>query len=423
MAEINDGVNPFWGKFGHVLAERGLDDEHVRFYLNWANDFSVWLKGVPLKERSLDDIRCFIAELRASGVADWRVDQAREAIAILYRDHLGMDLSTLPVVRLESDGVRDRVRSVKALEQHYEAVFTRMRSVIAVHHYSRRTLDAYLSWTRRFFVFCELETVESLTGARISDYLTYLAEVRHVSASTQNQALNGLVFLFKKVLERDPGDFRGFTQAKVPTRVPVVLSLPEMQRLLVELSGVYKLIGALLFSSGLRISECLNLRVQDLDLDDLNIRVYRGKGKKDRVTVMDALLVEPLKAHLVEVRALFDEDVLHEPDLRWGDYFLFPEKTLKLNPKTRRVKRMRLHRNCVARALDDAAVRAEIAKHVTPHVLRHTFATHMLEMGKDIRKIQELLGHTFVSTTMHYTHPKERSGRGLRSVLRRLSGL
>lgn len=421
MAEVNTGVNRFWGEFGQVLAKKGIDDNHLKFYLNWAQKFAVWLKGVPLRERSLDDIRAFISELRASGIQEWQVDQAREALAVLYRDHLKIALSSLPNKRRESDGILDRVISVKALEQQYETVFTRIRSVIAVHHYSPRTGEAYRAWARRFLVFCDLEEPEKIAGERIGDYLSYLAEVRHVSASSQNQALNALVFLFSKVLGRDAGDFSNFTRAKAPRRVPDALSLPEMERLLAELSGVHQLIGALLYASGLRINECLGLRVQDLGFDDLIIRVRRGKGQKDRITVMDGALVEPLKAHLSGVRALFDEDVLHETTLRWGEYYLFPDQDLKLDPLTRRANRAHLHRNCFARALSDAAVRAEITKTVTPHVLRHTFATHMLEMGQDIRKVQELLGHTFVSTTMLYTHPKERSGRTIRSLLARFA--
>jgi len=297
-----------------------------------------------------------------------------------------------------------------------------LRAILALRHYSRSTEAAYLSWARRFIVFCDCADVETIPPSKIGAYLTYLAQVKHVSASTQNQALNALVFLFKRVLKREPGDFSGFVHAKAPVRVPDALSLPEMVRLLAELSGVDLLITSLLYASGLRISECLSLRVQDLEFDTLNIRVFRGKGQKDRISVMDKSLVDPLKAHLVTVRKLFDADVLHEPGLRWGDYYVFPDDTLKVDSSTRVVKRMHLHRNRFARALSDAAERAQIEKNVTPHVLRHTFATHMLEMGKDIRKIQDMLGHAFVSTTMHYAHRKERSGRFWPSLLGRVKG-
>ena len=422
MAANGNNVKGFWDAFAKVLSDNGIDDGHAKFYLNWAHKFALWLKGVPLRDRSLDDIRTFIAELRASGTPDWQVDQAREAIAILYRDHLKMDLSSLPKERQEADGVLDRVRSPKVVEQQYAGVFESLRRVIAIQHYSERTEIAYVSWVRRFLVFCGLEDPAKLSGEQIGSYLSYLAEVRHASASTQNQALNALVFLFAKVLGRDPGDFSDFIRAKTPHRVPYALSLPEMERLLSELSGVHLLIGSLLYASGLRINECLGLRVQDLSFDDLVIRVHRGKGQKDRVTVLDGTLVSPLQDHLVQVRALFDEDVLHEPGLRWGDFYVFPDTELKLDPVTRRAKRTHLHRNRFARVLTEAAERAEITTTVTPHVLRHTFATHMIELGHDIRKVQELLGHSFVSTTMLYTHPKERSGRRLKTVLAKLAG-
>ena len=405
-------VNVFWTLYAQALSRNDIDDAHIKFYLNWAKDFALSIKGVPLRERSVEDIRCFLEGLRLKGVADWRVTQAREAIAILYRDHMRMDLATLPKQRREGSeaDARDLVRSVEMLEMQYAEVLERLRSVIAMRHYSSRTASAYLSWVRRFLVFCDFADVETLSPAQIGAYLSYLAENRRVSAATQNQALNALVFFFKHVLEREPGDFSGFVHAKTPVRVPDALSLEEIDKLLASLAGVDLLIAALLFSAGLRISECLSLRVQDLDFDQLNVRVFRGKGQKDRITMLDSALVEPLKGHLLGVRKLFDEDALHEPALRWGDYFVFPDDALKIDAGTRVVRRTHLHRNRFGRALSDTATRAGIAKTVTPHVLRHSFATHMLEMGKDLRKIQELLGHRFVSTTMIYTHPQERSG-------------
>ncbi len=342
---------------------------------------------------------------------------------MLYRDHLNMDISSMTRQRSRlHDDSRDRVRSVSELEARYGPVFDRLRAILALRHYSRSTEAAYISWTRRFLVFCEVADVESIPPSQIGVYLSYLAEVKHVAASTQNQALNALVFLFKQVLGRAPGDFSDFVHAKVPARVPHSLSLPEMAQLLGALSGDDQLITSLLYASGLRISECLSLRVQDLGFDDLNIRVTRGKGQKDRVTVLDRSLVEPLQTHLVAVRKLYDADRLYDPSLRWGDYYVFPDPVLKLDASTRVVRRTHLHRNRFARALAEAADRAGIATPVTPHVLRHTFATHMLELGNDIRKIQELLGHTFVSTTMHYTHKKERSGLRWASLIGRLRG-
>ena len=364
-------VNGFWSAFAGVLSVQGIDDRHVEFYLNWGHRFALWLKGVPLRDRSLDDIRTFVADLRASGTPDWQIDQARDAIAILYRDHLKINLASLPEVRTEPDGIRDRVRSVAAVEQEYSDVFRSFRKIMAVQHYSERTADAYISWTRRFLVFCDLDDASKVPGVKIGEYLSYLAEVRHAAASTQNQALNALVFFFTKVLGRDPGDFSDFIRAKSPQRVPDALSLPEMERLLSELSGVDWLITALLYASGLRINECLSLKVQDLGVDDLIIRVRRGKGQKDRVTVMDEALVEPLNEQLIGVRKLFDEDVLHDAGLRWGDYFVFPDTNLKLDTATRRAVRSHLHRNRFARALSQAANRAGIPKPVTPHVLRH----------------------------------------------------
>ena len=422
MTECNRHVNAFWTEFSTVLREKGVDEHRIRFHVEWARRFASSLKGVPLRDRSLADIRRFVSDLRCSGVEEWQVNQARSAIAMLYRDHLKINLQSLPEQRVSVGAERDRVHSARAVDAKYERLFESYRSILAMGHYSPRTADAYMSWARRFLVFCELVPADQIEGQAIGGYLSYLAEDRQVSASTQNQALNALVFLFTKVLERDPGDFSGFAPAKTPQRTPVALSLPEMEQLLAALSGVELLIASLLYASGLRISECLQLRVQDVRFDDLIIRVYRGKGQKDRVTVLDKSLVPALKAHLEGVREMYDEDVLHAPELRWGDYYVFPDETLSVRTGSRQVVRRPLHRNRFARALTNAADRAGIVTPVTPHVLRHTFATHMLELGHDIRKIQQLLGHSFVSTTMHYTHPRERSGRGWASLLDRLRG-
>jgi site-specific recombinase XerD len=420
MAGINKDVNGFWTGFAKVLSEKGVDDEHLRFYVDWGRKYAMHQKG-SLHTRSLDDIRAFVAELAASGTADWRINQARKAIAILYRDYLKMDLNALG----EGSGAnhaapRDHVFSADAVDAHYEELFSDLRRVFALRHLSPRTANAYLAWVRRFLVFYGLVPVAQLDGHALGTYLSYLAQERSVAASTQHQALNALVFLFKKVLKRPPGDFSDFSKAKQPVREPVALSLSEVDRLLVALDGVDWIIALLLFSSGLRISECLALRVKDLQFDDLNIRVYRGKGQKDRLTVLDRALVQPLQRYLDEVRQKFDEDALHESGLRWGDYYVFPSEALKLDSRTRVAKREHLDRNRFARVLADAAELAGIATKVTPHVLRHTFATHMLEQGLDLRKIQKLLGHSFVSTTMIYTHPKERSGRFWPSLLWRL---
>lgn len=417
VAAVNRDVNSFWSGFAKVLSERGIDDEHARFHLDWARKFAMRQKGA-LRTRSLDDIRAFIADLAAAGIDEWRINQARQAIAILYRDYLKMDLDALGKTTTSVPAPRDHVFSPPAVESHYEEIFGELRRVFALRHLSPRTADAYLAWIRRFLVYYGLVPARQLDGHSIGAYLSYLAQEREVSASTQNQALNALVFLFKRVLKREPGDFSDFVRAKEPVREPVALNLREVDRLLVALDGVDWFIALLLFSSGLRISECLALQVKDLQFDDLHIRVYRGKGQKDRLSVLDRELVNPLKRYLEdEVRPKFDADAVHEPDLRWGDYYIFPAEKLKVDPRTRVVKRLHLDRNRFARALADAGERAGIAVRVTPHVLRHTFATHMLEQGQNLRKIQKLLGHSFVSTTMIYTHPKERSGRFWPSLL------
>ena len=423
----NKAVNAFWAGYAKVLSEHGVDAEVIGSYADWAEKFARSQPG-PLRERSLTEIRGFISGLRDAGTPVAEVDEAREAIAYLYRDFLKMDLHSLPEGETE-DGrgepqkdAEGRRRGKSEVSVRYKDFFAQFDRVLAVHHYSPRTGAAYLAWTRRFLVFFGLPALEGLEGRLIGDFLTHLAVERKVSAATQNQALNALVFAFSKVLGRDPGDFSDFTRAKTPTRTPDALSMPEMERLLEELAGVDLLIASLLYGSGLRISECLGLRVGDLRFDDLTIRVRRGKGHKDRVTLLDAALVPALREHLDSIRSLFDEDARHDSNLHWRDFYVFPDAALKVERGSRRVLRGPYHRNRFGRALADAAERAGIITKVTPHVLRHSFATHMLELGHDIRKIQELLGHRFVSTTMIYTHTQERGGRFWPSLLGRFRG-
>jgi site-specific recombinase XerD len=415
-------VNHFWDGFRDLLLEKGISQDRVDYFLNWSHKFALSIKGVPLKERSLGDLRNFIAGLRAIDTPDWQIQQARMSLNLLYRDYLSLPPETLPPTRSEPEQMRDTVRFPELLDQEHGELLEQMKRVIRVLHYSPRTEHSYVSWVKRFIVFNDMRSPLEMSGQEIGQYLTYLAVTHGVRAGTQNQALNALVFLFKHVLGRDPGDFSDFARAKMASRTPDSLSVNEVARLLTQLSGVNAVIASLLYSSGLRIAECLSLRVQDVDFDQFVIRIRRGKGDKDRVCVLDKGLVADLQEHLKAIRQLYEEDRVHDASLRWGDFFLFPDEGLHVNPENRRVERVCLDRNRFSRALTAAAERAQITKHVTPHVLRHSFATHMLEIGFTIRQVQQLLGHASVATTMVYTHPQEHSGRHLPSLLGRLQG-
>jgi integron integrase len=308
------------------------------------------------------------------------------------------------------------------------------RESLRARHYSGRTEKAYLGWIHRFIRFHGNRHPESMGEAEIGAYLSNLAEDK-VSSSTQNQALAALLFLYQQVLERELAWLGNMVHAKRPKQVPVVLGRPEVRLVLDHLDGIPWLVGALLYGSGLRLLEALRLRVKDLDLDRREITVRRGKGQKDRRTVLPDTLVERLRSHLLTVKAQHDRDLgqgagaVVLPDAldrkypnaprEWIWQWVFPATRTYTDPASHEIRRHHLHETVIQRAIRKAAVTAGIAKPVSPHTLRHSFATHMLEAGYDIRTIQELLGHRDVSTTMVYTHVLNRGACGVRSPLDR----
>ncbi len=307
---------------------------------------------------------------------------------------------------------------------------------IRARHYARRTERAYVGWVRRFLLFHGKRHPSELAGPEINAFLTSLATERHVSASTQNQALAAILFLYKEVLDSDLPWIGPVVHAKRPERLPVVLSRDEVTNLLEQLRGPARLIVCLLYGAGLRLLECLQLRIKDVDLSRKEIRIRDGKGRKDRVTMLPATILVPLREHLEATR------VQHESDLRlgagcvalpdalrvkypnapreWAWQWIFPAARTYLDPATRERRRHHCHESAVQKDIKAAARAAHIPRPVTCHSLRHSFATHLLESGQDIRTIQQLLGHKDVSTTMIYTHVLNSGPLGVRSPLDRL---
>ncbi len=311
-----------------------------------------------------------------------------------------------------------------------------VRRAVRVRHYSRRTEEAYTYWIRRFIVHHGKRHPNDLGAEHVASFLSWLAVSQQVSASTQNQALCALLFLYKEVIRNELPDLPAIPRARQPERVPVVLARDEVSRLLDQLGGVEWLIVALLYGGGLRLQECLNLRVKDIDFARNQIIVRRGKGQKDRFTVLPAALRSKVEAHLVVVRQRHVRDlaeglgrvVLPEALARkypnaatdWSWQFVFPAARICRDPQWGPPNRFHLHESAVQRAVAQAARAAGLTKHVGPHTFRHSFATHLLEDGQDIRTVQELLGHRDVRTTMIYTHVLARGPLGVRSPIDRL---
>jgi integron integrase len=312
-------------------------------------------------------------------------------------------------------------------------LFERIRTELRLRHYSPRTEKAYLNWVRRYILHHEKRHPRELGAAHVSAFLSRLASQDRVSASTQNQATAALLFLYREVLQQPVEWFGAVVRAKRPERLPVVLHKSEIAALLAHLSGTARLIAALLYGSGMRLTECLQLRVKDIDFSRRQIHVRDGKGQKDRIVPLPAACLKPLKEHLERVRqqhvidlrsgagsvALPDSLLAKYPraGVDWPWQWAFPAARQYTVPGTGQLRRHHLHETAVQRAVTRAVRAAQLTKPATCHTLRHSFATHLLEAGYDIRTIQSLLGHRDVSTTMVYTHVLQRGALGVRTPL------
>lgn len=308
-----------------------------------------------------------------------------------------------------------------------------VRDRIRLRHYSYQTETVYLGWIRRFVRYHRGRHPRELGGPEVEEFLNYLAVKRRVSASTQNQALSAILFLYKEVLGAALPWLDGVVRAKRPVRIPVVLSRDEVRRVLAHLEGSRWLAASLLYGAGLRVSECVRLRVKDLDFDYRQITVRDGKGAKDRCTMLPEAVIEPLRHQLSRVRLLHESDRTHNlpgvalppalerkypaAPLEWAWQFVFPARGHCTSPYNGRLVRYHLLPDSLQRAVKNALRASGIAKPASCHTFRHSFATHLLEDGYDIRTVQELLGHSDVSTTMIYTHVIRRGGRGVKSPM------
>ena len=319
-----------------------------------------------------------------------------------------------------------------------EHLLIAVTAAVRARNYSDRTREAYVGWIRRFIRFHRRRHPARLGEPHVREFLNDLAVRREVSASTQNQALSALLFLYRDVLGRDVSWIHGIVRPKKPKHLPTVLSREEASAVLQELRGTRLLMASLLYGSGLRLTECIQLRVKDVDLERDQILVRRGKGDKDRVTLLPGSLKPVIEKHMNRLRALHKQDVANQvrvtlpgalgrkmpgAGLEWAWAYVFPSRSRSTDEKTGGVHRHHVHESVLQRAVKEAAMRSGIAKRATCHTFRHSFATHLLESGCNIRMIQKLLGHRDLRTTMKYTHVVSGSKLGVQSPLDLLSGL
>jgi len=395
--------------------------QHLPYIRRWVERF---LAGGPRPGMAWEDrVREFVAALQQNpGIADWQVNQAEDSVQ-LYRQFMEeQDVASgagdLSPCSSESCGGE----AIQACSEanSWASALADERKLLRLRHYSPNTEDSYLEWSQRFAGYCGMRPPAELDDGDVKRFLSHLATERRVSAATQNQAFNALLFLFRNVLGQSLGGLQDTVRARRGPKLPVVLSQDEVRRLLAEMDGTPRLMAQLIYGAGLRLMECVTLRVKDLDFDQGHVFVRSGKGDKDRSTLLPQSLVAPLREHLARVKKQ------HEADLRagqgevnlpgalsrkypnagkeWAWQYVFPSSIISPDREDGTLRRFHTTASNLQRAMKEALRKTGIAKHAGVHTLRHSFATHLLEAGVNIREIQELLGHSHVETTMIYTH-------------------
>lgn len=350
-----------------------------------------------------------------------------------FDPHMKYDTTLTPLHDPVNSAARNRVTVARTV--HKSALLEAVRGRCRVKHYSLRTEEAYTGWIKRFILFHRKRHPKEMSGPEVEQFLTYLAVRLSVSPSTQNQALSALLFLYREVLGTTLPWMENVVRAKRPSHLPVVLSTEEVNRVLARLDGREWLMASLLYGTGMRLMECVRLRVKDVDFARNEIMVRDGKGGKDRHTVLPAKLVAPLRAQIEKAREYHREDMLSKwqgvylPDALAQKYpkanrllmwqYVFPASRQSHDPRDNKIRRYHIDEKVLQRAVSKAGLDAGIDKPISCHTLRHCFATHLIEAGYDIRTVQELLGHKDVATTQIYTHVLNKGGLGVRSPLDR----
>ncbi|MGA2974014.1 MAG: integron integrase [Spirochaetia bacterium] len=365
-------------------------------------------------------IHSFLSEVQTSS-EEWQVNQARRALQ-LYMYYKGIGARP-------ANSNADKPQNV--LDDSHESFLDQLVKVIRLKHLSVRTEKAYCGWTERFLAFVKYHKGQTFGELELKNYLSFLAVDRRVATATQKQAFNALLFFYRHVLGVPVNGLETVVHAKAAKRLPVVLSVNEVRRVLSCLMGTERLMATIIYGAGLRLEECLSLRVKDIDFERGCLTIRSGKGNKDRETVLPEKLIAELRQHLVRIKRIYERDraqsirgvaVPDALDLKmpgigtaWGWFWVFPAEGLSIDPRSGQVARFHVYHGTFQRAFHKAVEKAEIVKQATVHTLRHSFATHLIEKGYDIRTIQELLGHSDVSTTMIYTHVATKNKLGVTS--------
>ena len=439
-----------WYNYAKTLKAQKIKPKAVPYYINNVKYFLRRAKNTPVEKLTAQRVTTFLTRItNNTKLEDWQINQNIDAIRVLFIEALdmkdsqkidwnsykrGLVYERKPVLNIQIEDldipelIEQKVaRYDPELRKNYGELLTRIVRTLRVRNYSRSTEFTYLTWSVRFLWFLKGTPDKDISDHHVREYLEYLAIERRVSPNTQKQALNALAFLFKFGLERELGNIGDFVKAKATKRLPVVLSKQEARLVLAQLTNPkHLLMTGLLYGSGLRLMECVRLRVQDIDFDYQQIMVRNGKGFKDRIVPLPTRFIDALRGQIKEVQAIHQSDLALDIDpvylpyalerkypnagkeLKWQ--FLFPSTRIATDQRSGKTRRHHIHETSLQKAIRNAGKRSGINKRIHSHVFRHSFATHLLEAGYDIRTVQELLGHTDVSTTMIYTHVLNKPG-------------
>ena len=430
VAKLSNSKNNLLPEFQKFLLDRKLAPEkNIPFLAYWVSRFLGFARKFERTVMEYNEITVqeFVESLRSDKrILDWQPQQAEDAIRLYYFNYLG-----------KTGG---RTRGIAGIVDVNSAL-SETKRLIRLKHYSYSTERTYLQWIERFFSYAlasENKKIEDLSSADFKNFLSHLALKQRVSSSTQNQAFNAILFLFRHVLNKETENLGDTVRAKRGQKLPVVLTVEEVRQLFSHMNGTNLMIAELLYGAGLRLMELARLRVQDIDFDADIIFVRSGKGDKDRSTMLPAAVRERLKEHLKKVKALHDKDIaaghgaVFLPDAlerkypnaakEWRWQYVFPSSKPSVDPRNGKVGRHHISDKSIQLALRDALRHAGIVKHATVHTLRHSFATHLLQNGINIREVQSLLGHKHVETTMIYTHVMRNMANAPQSPLDALYG-
>jgi integron integrase len=416
--------------FEEFLSKVGtVPKDKIKFYIHWVRRFLKFC-NYQLENINSERVSQYLDSLDVDEkIADWQVKQAADAVILYIEKYLKTSLKKVP--SLAKDPMTTPIDQKVSVQ--WKQILEEAKTAIRLRHFSLSTEKTYLGWIARFKSFLKDRDPHLLEANDMKNYLSHLALHGRVSASTQNQAFNALLFLYRHTLRKEVDDLTAVVRAKRKINLPTVLSRDEAKSLLSYLNGVYLLMGQLMYGCGLRLTECLRLRIKDVDFENNLLMVRSGKGEKDRALMIPEKIKEELSKHVTSVKEVHDQDLkmgygeVSLPNAlekkypnaarEWGWQWVFPGEKLSVDPRTGKVMRWHIHPSALQRAVKEAVLRANLPKMASCHTLRHSFATHLLEAGHNIRTIQELLGHKHVNTTMIYTHVIRKKPSEIRSPL------